>query len=184
MGTQEILTVTDDEVRAGNLGVLGLPASDALTFDGLLSAIVGDLLDTMHSIDNCIGLAAPQLGIGVRVAVVKARVLDEPNSLVLVNPRVVAARGKKDGKTEACMSLPGWGGLVRRKLDIDVVFHDQDGVLHERSVTGFPARVIQHEIDHLDGLLYVSRMRSMDELVKVAPRPQQSSADSEQADRQ
>ena len=123
-------------------------------------AVVADLLDTMRAFGHCIGLAAPQIGESVRVAVVDCtghrKAPDAHGELILVNPVIVASEGSEVGR-EGCLSIPELTADVRRATAIAV---EAEGVRVEAE--GFEARVIQHEIDHLDGLLFLDRVESLE----------------------
>ena len=120
--------------------------------------VVADLLDTMRSFGHCVGIAAPQIGELVRVAVVDCsghpKAPGAHGELVLVNPVIVAASGSEVGR-EGCLSIPELTGNVRRATAITV---EADELRLEAE--GFEARAIQHEIDHLDGLLFLDRVES------------------------
>lgn len=124
-----------------------------------IEAVSADLLDTMGSLGHCVGLAAPQLGALVRVVAVDLR--EHPKAetdnglLVLANPRVVEAEGSDVGR-EGCLSIPDLTANVRRATRI-VVEHAAGRV----ESSGFEARCIQHEIDHLDGILFLDRVESL-----------------------
>jgi peptide deformylase len=137
------------------------PATDA-------GRVIADLLDTMRGFGHCVGIAAPQIGELVRVAVVDCsghpKAPENHGELVLVNPVIVAASGSKVGR-EGCLSIPELTGNVRRATHITV---EADGLRVEAE--GFEARAIQHEIDHLDGLLFLDRVESLES--DVFPRKQ------------
>jgi peptide deformylase len=124
-----------------------------------LDAVSQDLLDTMGSLGHCVGLAAPQLGELVRVVAVD--VSEHPKAetnnglLVLANPRIVEADGSEVGR-EGCLSIPDLTANVRRATSI-VVEHLGGRVTSE----GFEARCVQHELDHLDGILFLDRVESL-----------------------
>ena len=122
--------------------------------------VVADLLDTMRSFGHCVGIAAPQIGESVRIAVVDCtghrKAPDAHGELILVNPVIVAAEGSEVGR-EGCLSIPDLTANVRRATEIEV---DAEGLHLEAE--GFEARVIQHEIDHLDGLLFLDRVESLE----------------------
>ena len=124
-----------------------------------LDQVTRDLIDTMRSFERCVGLAAPQIGYGVRVAVVD--VSEHPKAetsnglLVLANPRVVEACGSEVAR-EGCLSLPDVTANVRRATDI-VVEHMGGRV----ECHGFEARAVLHELDHLDGILFLDRVESL-----------------------
>ena len=122
--------------------------------------VVRDLLDTMRAFDHCVGIAAPQIGESVRVAVVDCtghrKAPDAQGLLVLVNPVIVDASGSEVGR-EGCLSIPDFTGDVRRATHVSV---EADGVRVDAE--GFEARALQHEIDHLDGLLFLDRVESLE----------------------
>jgi peptide deformylase len=122
-------------------------------------AIGRDLVDTMRSMERCVGLAAPQIGELARVVAVDVRghpKADADNGLlVLVNPRIVEAEGSEIAR-EGCLSIPDLTANVRRATSI-VVDH-AGGIV--RSL-GFEARCVQHELDHLDGILFLDRVESL-----------------------
>ena len=122
--------------------------------------VIEDLLDTMRSFGHCVGIAAPQIGEAVRVAVVDVsthpKATTSHGELVLVNPVIVAAAGAEVGR-EGCLSIPELTGNVRRATEITV---QADGLRLDAS--GFEARALQHEIDHLDGLLFLDRVESLE----------------------
>jgi peptide deformylase len=121
--------------------------------------VARDLIDTMRAFPGCVGIAAPQIGEPVRVAVVDCtghpRAEDPNGLLVLVNPRIVRAEGAELGR-EGCLSIPDLTANVRRATAIAV----EAGQVAVRSV-GFEARCIQHELDHLDGILFLDRVESL-----------------------
>ncbi|HEY8466930.1 MAG TPA: peptide deformylase [Solirubrobacterales bacterium] len=124
-----------------------------------LEAVATDLIDTMRSFERCVGLAAPQIGLDARVCVVD--VSDHPKAetsnglLVLGNPRVAESEGSHVAR-EGCLSLPDVTANVRRATRI-VVEH-MGGVVE---CEGFEARAVLHEIDHLDGILFLDRVESL-----------------------
>ena len=124
-----------------------------------IARVSEDLLDTMESFGHCVGLAATQLGEMVRIVVVDVtghkKATTSNGRLVLVNPRVVHADGAEVGR-EGCLSIPELTANVRRATKI-VVEADGRRIASE----GFEARCLQHEIDHLDGLLFLDRVDSL-----------------------
>jgi peptide deformylase len=124
------------------------------------SPVGGDLLDTMRSFDRCVGLAAPQIGELSRVIAVDVRehpkaAADNNGLLLLANPRIVEAEGSEVAR-EGCLSIPDLTANVRRATQ--VLVEHSNGTVESR---GFEARCIQHEIDHLDGLLFLDRVESL-----------------------
>jgi peptide deformylase len=131
-----------------------------------LRELIADMEDTMRALDGA-GLAAPQIGVDLRVVIfgisANPRYPDaEPvPQTVLVNPVITPlGDGMEDG-WEGCLSVPGMRGLVPRHLRLRYSGFDEQGKPIEREVSGFHARVVQHECDHLDGVLYPMRIRDL-----------------------
>ena len=121
-------------------------------FDARLSLILRDMADTMYEA-NGVGLAASQVGILRRLVVI-----DVGEGLIeLVNPEIIASEGEA-GMVEGCLSVPGRRGFVTRSEKLTLRAQDKTGKFFELPAEGLLARAIQHEIDHLDGVLYVDRM--------------------------
>lgn len=131
-----------------------------------LKDLVADLRETMIAAQGA-GLAAPQIGVGLRVVIFgfehSERYPDaEPVPYTeLVNPVLTPLTGEMEEDWEGCLSVPGLRGLVPRYTRLRYQGFDPDGQLIERDVSAFHARVVQHECDHLDGILYPMRMRNM-----------------------
>jgi peptide deformylase len=129
-----------------------------------LVALLDDMRDTMHA-QNGAGLAAPQIGVGLRVVIFgverNERYPDaEPVPYTeLVNPVLTPLSGELEDGWEGCLSVPGLRGVVPRFRRLRYRGLDPAGTLVERDVEGFHARVVQHECDHLDGILYPMRVR-------------------------
>jgi peptide deformylase len=143
--------------RAQEVTQLGTPA---------LESLLQDMLDTMEALNGA-GLAAPQIGVSQRVVIfgVKANPrypqAEEVPYTVLVNPILEALEAEMEEGWEGCLSVPGMRGLVPRYRRIRYRGRDQYGALIEREAEGFHARVVQHECDHLDGVLYPTRIRDL-----------------------
>ncbi len=131
-----------------------------------LEALLADLWDTMRHLDGA-GLAAPQIGVGLRVVVFSVdRNPRYPDAeavpaTVLINPVLTPIGAEQEEAWEGCLSVPGMRGLVPRYRSLRYVGRDADGTPIDRSVAGFHARVVQHETDHLDGILYPRRIRDL-----------------------
>ncbi|MGE5337422.1 MAG: peptide deformylase [Gemmatimonadota bacterium] len=130
-----------------------------------LHALIADMLDTMHAADGA-GLAAPQIGVPLRVVIFGTgeRSPRNPDAepiprTVLVNPALAPLSSEMDEDWEGCLSVPGLRGVVPRFARLRYTGFDARGERIERTVAGFHARVVQHECDHLDGILYPMRMR-------------------------
>jgi peptide deformylase len=142
-------------------------AEEVTAFDRKeLHELLGDMRDTMQALDG-VGLAAPQIGINLRIVIFgvessprypDAEVVPDT---VLINPIITPQSQTKESGWEGCLSVPGMRGLVPRFTHIRYQGHDQFGAVIDRTVSGFHARVVQHECDHLDGILYPMRIEDM-----------------------
>ena len=124
-----------------------------------------DLLDDMHETltdAQGAGLAAPQVGVLRRLALV---MVEDESFLEVINPEIIAEEGEQDGP-EGCLSVPDLYGMVKRPMKVTVRFQDRNGNWVERIAEGFTARAFCHEIDHLDGIVYVEKVEG--ELHQVA----------------
>jgi peptide deformylase len=131
-----------------------------------LESLLGDMRDTMQDLNGA-GLAAPQIGVGLRVVIfgieANPRYPDaEPVPFtVLINPELTALGEEMEEGWEGCLSVPGMRGLVPRYRHLRYTGLDAAGRPIDRTVTDFHARVVQHEVDHLDGILYPRRIRDL-----------------------
>lgn len=133
--------------------------------DDEILGLIDDLLDTMGAGPGSVGVAAPQIGVTLRVCVVDvsaSRHGKENNHglLVMVNPEIINREGAAIMR-EGCMSVPDYTGDVERATGITVRFQDGEGATREITATGFEAVAIQHEMDHLDGILFLDRIVSL-----------------------
>ncbi len=132
-------------------------------FDAELRDFVNDLLDTCASGPGAVGIAAPQVGLLQRICIVDATRARKPvanhGKLILVNPEITAWEGFAVGR-EGCLSVPDYTGNVVRAEKIQLRAHDIDGNLLSFEMEGYEARIAQHEIDHLDGILFLDRLIS------------------------
>jgi peptide deformylase len=128
--------------------------------------LVADMDDTMRALDGA-GLAAPQIGVPLRVVIFEVRRnprypdAEEVPYTVLVNPELTPLGAAKEDGWEGCLSVPGLRGVVPRHVRLRYRGCDAHGMPVDRTVEGFHARVVQHEVDHLDGILYPMRMRDL-----------------------
>jgi peptide deformylase len=133
--------------------------------DPLVQKLIDDMIDTMREYSG-IGLAAPQVHEGLRlfVAHLDHEGRGEGDATALINPQISVIGSKTVDGWEGCLSIPDIRGLVSRAFHISVVALDRHGKRIELQAKDFPARVIQHETDHLDGVLFLDRMRSFESL--------------------
>lgn len=146
-------------VRFGDSG-LHRPAKDVITFDAELDKLIDDMIDTMYAAPG-IGLAAPQIGVPLRVSVIDLSVGKRGGELItLINPAFVQRDGMQV-EEEGCLSVPGFNANVARPARAIVRALDRTGKERVIEGTGLLARALQHEIDHLDGLLFLDRLRGI-----------------------
>jgi peptide deformylase len=141
-------------------------AAPVTRFDAQLASLVADMDDTMRELRGA-GIAAPQIGVSLRVVIFELE--DNPRYpdltpvpyTVLVNPQLTPLGKEEDEGWEGCLSVPGMRGLVPRFKRLRYQGFDAEGVPIDRTVEGFHARVVQHEVDHLDGILFPQRVRDL-----------------------
>lgn len=151
MALREIRLLGDDVLRTEGVEV------DA--FDDELRALVRDMHETMYHADG-IGLAAPQIGVSRRVLVIDIRESDAPlgGRVVLVNPQIVESSRATEKASEGCLSIPGFEEIITRPKCITVTGFDEHGEPVEAELDDLFSRAVQHEIDHLDGVLFIDRV--------------------------
>jgi peptide deformylase len=142
--------------------VLRTPAEPVEVFDDALRALIEDMFETMYHAEG-IGLAAPQIGLSQRILVVDVR--DEEREgrgrHALVNPEIVAASRETDRASEGCLSIPGLEEVVERAWAVEVHALDPHGRPVVLEADDLLARALQHEIDHLDGVLFLDRVSAL-----------------------
>ena len=161
-----ILTLPDERLRKKALPVT--------TFDASLGELLDELAAVMRHGPGGVGIAAPQIGDTTAAIVVDCRRARRPCAhhglLRLANPEILEHSPEEVLGREGCLSVPEWVGMVPRARSVRVRYQDEYGAHRELASTGFEARVLQHEIDHLHGILFIDRMISTHDLVR---RPQQ-----------
>jgi peptide deformylase len=153
MSVRPIVTLGDPRLR-----LKGEPVD---SFGKYLHELLDDLAETMRDAPG-VGLAAPQLGVALQACVVEV----EDKLHELVNPRIVRSTGE-DRDLEGCLSIPGYVAYVTRKEKVWVVAQNRHGRQYRMAGGGLLGRALQHELDHLDGKLYIDYLDSMDELLEV-----------------
>jgi peptide deformylase len=153
MSVRPILLLGDPRLR-----LRGLPVD---SFGKYLHELLDDLAQTMRAAPG-VGLAAPQLGEAVNACVIEV----DGQLHELVNPRIVKAVGE-DRDLEGCLSIPGYAAYVTRRERVWVVAQNRQGRKYKVGGTGLLGRALQHELDHLEGKLYIDYLESMDELIPV-----------------
>jgi peptide deformylase len=131
-----------------------------------LKQLIDDMFETMHHSDG-IGLAGPQIGLSIRLIVIDASPLeeDEPSmkdfKRVFINAKIIERFGEKKLYKEGCLSIPNLREEVEREEKIRIQYLDEHFKLHDEVFEGIPARIIQHEYDHLEGLLFTDRVSAL-----------------------
>ena len=152
---------------------LRLKAKQVTKFDLELQTLVDNMFETLHATSG-VGLAAPQIGESLRLAVIEyADGKDEsakPKKYVLVNPKVIKSSKEMVTDVEGCLSLPELAGKVERHVSVTIKAENRFGKPLKVEAEGWLARIFQHEIDHLDGVLYIDRAKEVFELTSVQLR--------------
>lgn len=136
---------------------LMMPTEKVVDFDEALKKVVDDMFETHYAQKNCAGLAAPQLGIMKQITVIDfSENKDQP--FCLINPEITSFSANTTEEAEGCMSIPGISAKVKRPASIVVRAQNVEGDTFEMNADGFMARCIQHEVDHLNGVLFINRL--------------------------
>ena len=144
--------------------VLKQKAKRVRTIDGSIKKLISNMIETVHSASG-VGLAAPQVGTLLRVIVVG---IPEEEDIAIINPEIVRSRGERS-IDEGCLSVPGYFGQIKRAESVTVKGRDQDGKEIRIKAEGLLAQALEHEIDHLNGVLYFDHLESLEQLRKVEP---------------
>jgi peptide deformylase len=134
------------------------------TIDGSIQRLVDNMIETMHSASG-VGLAAPQVGVSLRVIVIG---MPEEEEIALINPEIVRRSGER-WVTEGCLSIPGYFGEIKRAQLVRVKGRDLSGKEIRIKGEELLAQALEHEIDHLNGVLYIDHLESTDKLHKIEP---------------
>ena len=139
-------------------------------FDDPVQTLVDNLMATLLQ-SNGVGIAAPQVAASCRVVIIASRPnprypnAPEMEPTVMINPRIVSASEEKVKDWEGCLSVPGIRGLVPRHQAIAIEYCDRQGKLQQQHLTDFVARIFQHELDHLNGLVFLDRLETTQDIV-------------------
>lgn len=155
--------------------LLHVKAKKIRVIDASIQRLADDLLETMHH-ENGVGLAANQVGVLQRICVIQMPEDEEPR--ILINPVVVEAQGQRE-VDEGCLSVPGYRGTIKRSEAIKVRAQDINGKIIRIKAQDLLAQALEHEIDHLNGVLYLDHLESHDKLYKIEPEPQEPSESQE-----
>ena len=145
--------------------VLKQKAKRVRAIDGSIKKLICDMIETMHSEPGRVGLAAPQIGVPLRVIVIG---IPEEEDIAIINPEIVRSRGERS-IDEGCLSVPGYAGHIERAESVTAKGRDQNGKEVRIKAEGLLAQALEHEVDHLNGMLYIDHLESMDKLNKIEP---------------
>jgi peptide deformylase len=145
--------------------VLHQKAKRVRKVDDSIQKLIDDMIETMYQLGGAAGLAAPQVGIPLQVIVIE---LPESGLITLINPQVVKSSGEHE-VMEGCLSLPGYRGSIKRAESVTVKGRDRYGKEVRIKAEGLFAQALQHEVDHINGVVYVDHLESMDNLYKAEP---------------
>ena len=151
-------------IRVAPDPVLRQKSKRVRSIDSSIHKLIANMLETMHAAPG-VGLAAPQVGIPLRVIVIG---LPEQEDIALINPEIVRRKGERL-VNEGCLSVPGYAGEVKRAEAVTVKGRDQNGKEIRIKADELLAQALEHEIDHINGVLYIDRLESMDKLRKIEP---------------
>ncbi len=156
-------------IRALPDPVLRQKAKRVKAIDGSIKKLVADMIETLHAAPGRAGLAAPQVGVSLRVIVIG---IDEGEDIVLINPEIVRRKGERM-VTEGCLSVPGYFGVIKRAESVRAKGRDVSGKEVRIKAGELLAQALEHEIDHLNGMVYTDHLESPDKLYKIEPEATQ-----------
>jgi peptide deformylase len=149
--------------------VLRRKTKRVLKIDRSVLKLVDDMLDTLEKSDGA-GLAAPQVGVSLRVAVLW---MPDEDPFAIINPEIIKRIGEREVE-EGCLSLPGYQGKIKRSVSVTVKCLDIEGKSLKIRAKDLLAQALEHEIDHLNGVLFIDHLESPDKLYKLEPKPAQT----------
>jgi peptide deformylase len=139
--------------------------------DPSIRRLIADMIETMN--DACgIGLAAPQIGVSLRIAVI-CMPEEGAKEIVLINPEIIKKTGEREIE-ERCLSVPGYAGTIKRAVNVTAKARDENFKEIRIKADGLLAQALEHEIEHLQGILYVDHLASPDKLTRVVPTEPES----------
>jgi peptide deformylase len=153
--------------------VLRRKAKRVSIIDDSIQKLIDDMVETMQQA-NGVGLAAPQIGVSLRVVVLQ---MPDDEPMAIINPEIVKRSGERE-LTEGCLSIPGYSGEVKRSVSVTVKGQDRHGKAIRLKATGLLAQALEHELNHLDGILYVDHVEGQEKLHKAESETQDEVASS------
>ncbi|MFC2003254.1 peptide deformylase [Chloroflexota bacterium] len=156
MAVRQIRTLPDPALKR--------KAKRVSIIDGSIQQLIDDMLETMLQAGG-VGLAAPQIGVSLRVVVLQ---MPDEESVVLINPEIVKRSGERE-VSEGCLSVPGYAGEIKRSVSVTVKGRDRQGKAIRLKATGLMAQALEHELDHLNGVLYIDHIEEPAKLYQIEP---------------
>ncbi|MDD4876884.1 MAG: peptide deformylase [Dehalococcoidales bacterium] len=153
------------EMRYISDPVLRKKAKRVPVISNAIQQLVSDMIETLQQ-EQGVGLAAPQVGVSLRIVVI---IMPEEEPLVIINPKMVKRTGERE-VTEGCLSIPGYVGEIKRSVSVTVKGEDRQGKAIRIKAAGLLAEALEHELDHLNGILYIDYIENQDKLHKVEPK--------------
>ena len=150
-------------LTAMNEPVLHEKSKRVRRIDDSIQKLIDDMIETMHDIGGAAGLAAPQVGVPLQVIVVET---PDEELVILINPEIVKYAGEYE-VMEGCLSLPGYRGRIKRWEKVTVKGRDRTGKEVRFKAEGLLAQALQHEVDHINGVVYVDHLESMEDLYEL-----------------
>jgi peptide deformylase len=155
MAVLQILTLPDPLLRE--------KAKRVTRIDKSVRKLIDDMIDTLRADPNRAGLAAPQVGVLLRVAVIE---LPEQELITLINPEIIKKEGERIVQ-EGCLSIPGYFGEIKRAVTVKVKAKDREGKEFRLKAEGLLAQALEQEIEHLDGILYIDHLENQEKLFEA-----------------
>ena len=153
MTVLKIITIPDSRLKNKSL--------DVCKYDKELKQKIKDLYDTLYNSENGIGLAAPQVGIFERIVVIDLKEDNKPKPLTLINPKILNKSKEKFINQEGCLSIPGYYADVERSMEIKYQWFNESGKKQTSIAQGLLSICIQHEVDHLNGVLFIDYLSGL-----------------------
>jgi len=138
--------------------------------DSSIQRLIDGMVETMQQVSG-VGLAAPQVGVSLRVVVLR---MPGEEPIAIINPEMVKRTGERE-VSEGCLSVPGYVGEIKRSVSVTVKGWDRHGKAIRIKATNLMAQVLEHELDHLNGILYIDHIESQDKLHKIEPEAEAES---------
>ncbi len=154
------------EIRTLPDPILRQKAKQVKVIGPSVKKLAKDMCETMHAVPGRAGLAGPQVGVSARVIVIS--VPEEPDDIILINPEIVKTKGERILQ-EGCLSIPGYVGEIKRAEKVTAKGKTIEGKEVRLRAEGLLAEALEHEVDHLNGILYIDHLESPDKLHKIEP---------------